>query len=175
MTGRHTGCGGIAPPFLTTSLHGDEWSASRLCRFTSWETATATHSEFSSFILVSWGGVKLSSLGTLAINWPILPARMIDDDECGTVGGMIIGRGSGSTRRKSAPMPLCPPQIPHDRICDRTRAAAVWSRRPTAWAILRPTHSYIRHKHSDIQKLQHYFLFSEFVEIDPPRWGNTIG
>jgi hypothetical protein len=27
---------------------------------------------------------------------------------------MRIGRGNRSTRRKSAPMPLCPPQIPHD-------------------------------------------------------------
>jgi hypothetical protein len=27
---------------------------------------------------------------------------------------MRIGRGNRSTRRKPAPMPLCPPQIPHD-------------------------------------------------------------
>jgi hypothetical protein len=41
--------------------------------------------------------------------------RMIDDgDECGAVGGMRIGRGNESTRRKPAPVPLCPPQIPHD-------------------------------------------------------------
>jgi hypothetical protein len=33
---------------------------------------------------------------------------------CGAVGGTRIGRGIRSTRRKSAPMPLCPPQIPHD-------------------------------------------------------------
>jgi hypothetical protein len=38
---------------------------------------------------------------------------MIDDDY-GAVGGMRIGRGNRSTRRKPAPMPLCPPQIPHD-------------------------------------------------------------
>jgi hypothetical protein len=25
-----------------------------------------------------------------------------------------IGRGNRSTRRKPAPAPLCPPQIPHD-------------------------------------------------------------
>jgi hypothetical protein len=40
--------------------------------------------------------------------------RMIYDDECGAVGGMIIGRGSRSTRRKPSQVPLCPPQIPHD-------------------------------------------------------------
>jgi hypothetical protein len=27
---------------------------------------------------------------------------------------MRIGRGNRSTRRKPAPMQLCPPQIPHD-------------------------------------------------------------
>jgi type IV secretory pathway VirB6-like protein len=36
---------------------------------------------------------------------------MIHDDECGTVGGMRIGRGNRSTRRKPAPVPLCPPLI----------------------------------------------------------------
>jgi hypothetical protein len=40
--------------------------------------------------------------------------RMIDDDECGAIGGMRIGRGNRSTWRKSVPMQLCPPQIPHD-------------------------------------------------------------
>jgi hypothetical protein len=36
------------------------------------------------------------------------------DDECGAVGGMRIGRGKRSSRRKPAPVPLCPPQIPPD-------------------------------------------------------------
>jgi hypothetical protein len=40
--------------------------------------------------------------------------RMIDDGDCGAVGGMRIGRGNRSTGRKPAPVPLCPPQIPHD-------------------------------------------------------------
>jgi hypothetical protein len=52
---------------------------------------------------------------------------MIDDDECGVVGGMRIGRGNRSTRRKPAPVPLCSPQIPHDLTWARTRAAAVGS------------------------------------------------
>jgi hypothetical protein len=38
---------------------------------------------------------------------------MIDDDECGGLGG-TLGRGNRSTRRKPAPVPICPPQIPHD-------------------------------------------------------------
>jgi hypothetical protein len=56
--------------------------------------------------------------------------RMIDDDECGAVGGMRIGRGNRSTRRKPAPVPLCPPQIPYNQ----TRAAVVGSRQLTASA-----------------------------------------
>jgi hypothetical protein len=33
---------------------------------------------------------------------------------------MRIGRGNRSTRGKPAPVPLCPPQIPHDLTWDRT-------------------------------------------------------
>jgi hypothetical protein len=32
---------------------------------------------------------------------------MIDEDDCGAIGGMKIGRGNRSTRRKPAPAPLC--------------------------------------------------------------------
>jgi hypothetical protein len=37
------GSGGIAPTFLTSALHGDEWSVSRPCLFTLGETAPDTH------------------------------------------------------------------------------------------------------------------------------------
>jgi hypothetical protein len=67
--------------------------------------------------------------------WTIVPAP---DDDYGAVGGMRIGRGNQSTRRKPAPVPLCPPQIPHGLTWDRTRAAAVGSQRLTAWAMARP-------------------------------------
>jgi hypothetical protein len=49
----------------------------------------------------------------------------------------MIGRGNRSTRRKPAPLPLCPPQTPHGGRM-RTRAAAVGSQRLTAWATPRP-------------------------------------
>jgi hypothetical protein len=39
---------------------------------------------------------------------------MIDDDECGAIGEMRIGKGNRSTMRKPALVPLCPPQILHD-------------------------------------------------------------
>jgi hypothetical protein len=35
--------GDIAPPFLTSILDGDEWLASRPCRFTSTETVPIAH------------------------------------------------------------------------------------------------------------------------------------
>jgi hypothetical protein len=37
------GSGGIAPPFLTSSLEGGEWSVSRPGRFTPDENSTGTH------------------------------------------------------------------------------------------------------------------------------------
>jgi hypothetical protein len=78
------------------------------------------------FIIVS--GVRLSSLGTAAITGLLYQPQMIDDGDCGEIGGMKIGRGNQSTWRKPAPAPLCPPQIPHDQ----TQAAKVGSQRLTA-------------------------------------------
>jgi hypothetical protein len=46
---------------------------------------------------------------------------MMNDDDCGAVGGML-GSGNRSARRRPAPVPLYPPQIPHDRTGVRTRA-----------------------------------------------------
>jgi hypothetical protein len=89
-------------------------------------------------VVVSLGGVRLSLLGTSATAVLLYQPRMIDDDDYGAVGGMRIGRGNRSTRRKPAPVPLCPPQIPHDLSWDRTRAAAVGSQRLTTWAMARP-------------------------------------
>jgi hypothetical protein len=83
------------------------------------------------FFLVSLGGVRLSPLGTSATVGLLYQPRIINDDYR-AVGGMKIGRGNRSTRRKPAPVPLCPPQIPHDLTRDRTRAGAVGSQRLTA-------------------------------------------
>jgi hypothetical protein len=80
------------------------------------------------------GGVRLSPLGTSATAGLLYQPRMIDDDDddYGAVGGIRIGRGNRSTRRKPVPVPLYPPQIPHDLTCDQTRAAAVGSQRLTS-------------------------------------------
>jgi hypothetical protein len=82
------------------------------------------------FIIVS--GVRLSPLGTAAITGLLYQPQMIDDGDCGVIGGIKIGMGNRSTRRKPAPAPLCPPQIPHDQTRARTRAAAVGSQRLTS-------------------------------------------
>jgi hypothetical protein len=55
----------------------------------------------------------------------------MDDDVCGAVGGMT-DRGNRNTRRKSAPVPLCPPQIPYDLAQARTRVPSVGSLALTA-------------------------------------------
>jgi hypothetical protein len=56
-------------------------------------------------------------------------------NECGAVCGMRAGRGNWNTRRKRAPVPLRPLQIPYDLTWDRNPAAAVGSRRLIAWAM----------------------------------------
>jgi hypothetical protein len=83
------------------------------------------------------GGVesKLGPLGMSATRWPIVPAP--GDCEDGEFGGMN-GRGNWSTRRKPAPTPLFPPQIPLDQTRDWTRAAKVGSQQLTASAMVRP-------------------------------------
>jgi hypothetical protein len=67
----------------------------------------------------------LGPLGTAATAWPIVPAPGDYDDA--EFGGMKIGRVNRSMRRKPAPAPLSPPQIPLDQTRDRTRAAGVGS------------------------------------------------
>jgi hypothetical protein len=62
-------------------------------------------------------GVRMSPLGTAATTGLFYQPQMTDDGECGATGGMKTGRG------KPAPSPLCLPQIPHDQIQARTRAA----------------------------------------------------
>jgi hypothetical protein len=77
------------------------------------------HKIFLIFIILS--GVRLSPLGTAVTTGLLYQPQMIDDGDCGAIGGMKIGRGNPGNRRKSAPAPLCPPQIPYDLTRARTR------------------------------------------------------
>jgi hypothetical protein len=54
------------------------------------------------------------TLGTAATTGLLYQPRMIGGGDYGENGGIKIGRGNRSTRRKPAPVLLCPPQIPHD-------------------------------------------------------------
>jgi hypothetical protein len=100
------------------------------------------------------GGVQLGSLGTAVTNRAIVPAP--GDYDYGEIGGMI-GRGNRSTRRKPAPVSLCPSQAPHAALT-RTRAAAVGSQRLSTWATARPTS-----KGKGLILLRHdYFQYVQF-------------
>jgi hypothetical protein len=70
-------------------------------------------------IIIILRGVRLNPLGAAATTGLLYQPHMIDDGDCGTIGGIKIGRGNRNTKRKPAPVPLCPPQIPNDQT--RTR------------------------------------------------------
>jgi hypothetical protein len=59
-----------------------------------------------------WSGVQLDPFGTAVTNRPIVSTPGDYDDE--ENGGLMIGKGIRRTWRKPAPVPLCPPQIPHE-------------------------------------------------------------
>jgi hypothetical protein len=86
--------------------------------------------EVCSFCVFLWGGTK--STGTAATSGLLYKPQMMYEGDCGAIGRIKIGRGNRSSRRKPAPAPLRPPQIPHDQTRVGTRAAAVGSQRLTA-------------------------------------------
>jgi hypothetical protein len=81
-----------------------------------------------SFIIIL-SGVRLEFPCTAATSGLLYQPQMIGEGDCGAIGGKKIGRGNRSTRRKSASVPLCPPQIPHDQTRARTPSAALGSQR----------------------------------------------
>jgi hypothetical protein len=93
---------------------------------------------FFKFRRVGWDWVHLVRRPLIVL---LYQPRMIDD-ECRAVYGISIDWWNRSTRRKPAPVPLCPPQIPRDLTWARTQAAAVGSRLLTAWAMGPPYPSF---------------------------------
>jgi hypothetical protein len=82
------------------------------------------------FFLHIGGGVHTGSTRHCGHSWTIVPAP--GDCEDGDVGGMNgFGRGNRSTRRKPAPTPLCPPQIPLARP-RRETGPPLWFVQPLA-------------------------------------------
>jgi hypothetical protein len=61
--------------------------------------------------------VRLSPLDTATTGLLYQP-QIIDDGDSGVIGGMKIGRGNRSTRRKPTPLPLCPPGQPRWEASD---------------------------------------------------------
>jgi hypothetical protein len=90
--------------------------------------------DYTNYFFIILSGVRLTPLGTAATTDLLYQPQVIDDGDCGVIGGMKIGGGNQSTRRKPAPVPLCPRRIPHDLTWARTRAA-VGSQRLTAWTM----------------------------------------
>jgi hypothetical protein len=122
--------------------------------------------------------VGLSPLSTAATSGLLYKLQMIDEGDCGATGRMKIGRGNRSTRRKPAPVALCPPQIPHDQTRARTRASTVGSQRLTALAMARPSsHSYLNIVFSSQFPDNHDQCFSLQGEetLEPlTRWSNFL-
>jgi hypothetical protein len=63
--------------------------------------------------LYSGGWRSIGSTRHCGHQWPIVPAPGDYDD--GGIGGSMTGKRNRSTRRKPAPVPLCPPQTPDTR------------------------------------------------------------
>jgi hypothetical protein len=94
-------------------------------------TPCKKHSSKLTFLIrIVEGGVHTGSTRHVGHFWPTVPAP--GDCEDGEFGGIKIGRGNRSTRRKPASTPFCPPQIPLDQTRARTQVAAVGSQRLTA-------------------------------------------
>jgi hypothetical protein len=66
------------------------------------------------YIYIFFFNLSGGTLGIAATIGLLYQPRKIGDGDCGEIGGMKIGKGNRSTRRKPAPAPICPPQIPHD-------------------------------------------------------------
>jgi hypothetical protein len=127
---------------VETSQPSSEWSPyvsvflRSVMQYTFWESVIDHPIQVDYIlILIVGGGVQIASTRYVGYFWPVVPSP--GDCEDGKFGGMKTGRGNRSTRRKPAPAPLCPPQIPLDQTRARTRAAAMGSQRLTAWAMAR--------------------------------------
>jgi hypothetical protein len=68
--------------------------------------------KFTIFLGILLSGARLSPLGTAATTGLLYEPQMIDDDDCGAIGGIKIGKGSRIPRKKPTLAPLCPPQNP---------------------------------------------------------------
>jgi hypothetical protein len=71
------------------------------------------------------------AFGTAATTGLLYQPRVIGDGDCGEIGGMNIIKGNRSARRKPAPTPLCPPQIPLINVTKANKLSEFSSWLPT--------------------------------------------
>jgi hypothetical protein len=114
-------------------------------------------SENSTSILVFFsflGWVETESTWYFGHYWPIVPAP---DDRWWMWRSRWNGNWQGKRKysEKTCPVPLSPPQIPHDMTWAGTRAAAVGSRRLTAWAMARPSSVLTTRRHKPEYRTVH--------------------
>jgi hypothetical protein len=124
--------------------------------------------KFCLFLRVGWDWVYLVRRPLIGL---LYQPRVIENDNCGVVGGLRISRGNRSTRKNPAPVPFCPPQIPHDRTWDWTRAAAVGSRQLTAWAMARPIFLFCKSQRSTIVT---DFCLIRKIPASTSQWATTV-
>jgi hypothetical protein len=86
------------------------------------------------FFPLGWSWSK-STFTEVTIGLLYQPRMMMDDNECRAYGGVLC-KENRSTRRKPAPVPLCPPQIPHNLTRARIWVAEVGIRRLTACSVI---------------------------------------
>jgi hypothetical protein len=110
--------------------------------------------------IVSWGGVRLSLLGMLATNWPIVPA--LDDRWWWMWSSRWNDNWQGKPKysKKPVPVPLFPSQIPSDLTWAQTLTATLGNRRLTAWAMAWPCMSLGLWVHYNVPHF--FFCNSEF-------------
>jgi hypothetical protein len=109
-----------------------------------------------------WSGVRLSSLDMSATIWPIVPAS--GDISMEQSVERKLARESEVLGQKLALVPLCPSKIPHDLTGDRPRAAAMGSRRLTAWAMARPA-VYVHCHRVAYRRMECRLWISSWVQI----------
>jgi hypothetical protein len=116
---------GLLRPFLQTRWTEDEPRINRL-RMPSY------------FIIIL--GVRLSPLGTAATTGLLYQPQVIDDGDCGAIGGIKIGRGNRSTGGNLPQRHVVHHKSHVTRPGFQPRVAAVESQRQTAWAMAWPAY-----------------------------------
>jgi hypothetical protein len=95
------------------------------------------------FLGVGWDWVHLVRRPLFGL---LYQPRISYDDKCGTVGGIRIGREDRSTRRKPAPVPLCPSQTLMTWPGLEPGVSRCGKPSTTAWALTRPSCCTVLHR-----------------------------